>query len=69
MRIRSDRGGEFNNHSFITYYKENEIRHQLSCPKTPQQNGVIERKNHTLQEMVMKMISECRLLNIYSPKP
>ena len=36
LRIRSDRGGEFINHSFITYYEENRIRHELSCPRTPQ---------------------------------
>ena len=58
LHIRSDRGGEFINHSFITYCEENEIKHELSCPKTPQQNGVIERKNRTLQEMVRTMISE-----------
>ena len=48
LRIRSDRGGKFINHSFITYYEKNGIKHELSCPKTPQQNGVVERKNHTL---------------------
>ena len=30
----------------------------MSCPRTPQQNGVVERKNRTLQEMVRTMISE-----------
>ena len=34
--IRSDWGSEFINHSFITYYEENRIKHKLSCPKTPQ---------------------------------
>ena len=38
LRIRSDRDGEFFNHSFITYYEENRIKHELSCPKTSQQN-------------------------------
>ena len=51
-------GGEFINHSFITYCEENGIRHELSCPKTPQQNRVVERKNRTLQGMVRTMISE-----------
>jgi len=35
LHIRSDRGGEFVNHSFITYYEENRIKHKLSCPRTP----------------------------------
>jgi len=48
LRIRSDRGGEFNSQSFITYCDEHEIKNELSCPRTPQQNGVVERKNRTL---------------------
>ena len=56
--IRRDRGGEFINHSFITYCEEYEIKHELSCLRTPQQNGVIERKNCTLQEMFRTMINE-----------
>ena len=61
LRIRSDRGGEFINHSFITYCEENRIKYELSFCRTPQQNGVIERKNRSLQEMVRTMISEYRL--------
>ena len=33
LRIRSDRGGEFINHYFITYCEENGIRHELSFLK------------------------------------
>ena len=58
MRIRSERSGEFINHSFITYCIENRIMHELSCPRPPQQNGVVERKNRTLQEMARTMIIE-----------
>jgi len=61
LRIRSDRDGEFINHSFITYCEENGIKHKLSCPITPQQNGVVKRKNRTLQEMARTMINEYRL--------
>ena len=42
--IRSDRGCEFNSQSFITYCEEHGIKHELSCPRTPQQNRVVERK-------------------------
>jgi len=35
LRLRSDRGGEFINHSFITYCEENRIKYELSFPKTP----------------------------------
>ena len=61
LPIRSDRGGKFINHSFITYCEENRIEHELSCPRTPQQNKVVERKNHSLQEKARTMISEYRL--------
>ena len=58
LRIRSDRGGEFVNQLFMTYCDENGIKHEMSCPRTPQQNGVVERKNRTLQEIARTMISE-----------
>ena len=58
MGIRSDRDGEFNNQTFTTFCEEHGIKHELSCPRTPQQNGVVERKNRTLQEMVRTMINE-----------
>jgi len=45
LRIRSDRGGKFNSQSFITYCEEHRIKHELSCPRTPKQNGTAERKN------------------------
>ena len=39
LRIRSDRGDEFVNQLFMTYYDEKGIKHEMSCPRTPQQNG------------------------------
>ena len=69
LRIRSDRGDEFINHSFIIYCEEIGIKHELSCPRTLQQNGVIERKNRTLQEMARTMISDTDSINTYGPRP
>ena len=54
--IRSDHGGEFENHSFETFCNENGIFHNFSSPRTPQQNGVVERKNRSLQEMARTML-------------
>ena len=48
LRIRSNRGGEFNNQPVITFCEEQGIKYELSCPRTPQQNRVVERKNRTL---------------------
>ena len=49
--IRSDHGGEFENQRFEEFCNENGIGHNFSAPRTPQQNGVVERKNRTLEEM------------------
>ena len=43
--IRSDHGGEFENKDFELFCDENGIEHNFSIPRTPQQNGVVERKN------------------------
>ncbi|XP_071719575.1 uncharacterized protein [Rutidosis leptorrhynchoides] len=42
--LRSDNGGEFMSNDFFTYCKTNSISRQMTCPNTPQQNGVSERK-------------------------
>src|SRR3954470_24926359 len=61
IKVRSDHGGEFENRSFEEFFKENGIAHDFSCPRTPQQNGVVERKNRTLQEMARTMINETNM--------
>jgi transposase InsO family protein len=58
ISIRSDHGGEFENSQFELFLDEKGISHNFSCPRTPQQNGVVERKNRTLQEMARTMICE-----------
>ena len=42
--LRTDNGGEFLSNDFMEYCKEHGIQRQLTCPETPQQNGVAERK-------------------------
>ena len=61
VKVRSDHGGEFENHYFEKYFKENGIVHNFSCPRTPQQNGFVERKNRTLKEMARTMINETNM--------
>ena len=36
IKVKSDHGGEFENHYFEKYFKENGIVHNFSCPRTPQ---------------------------------
>src|SRR4051812_37141855 len=61
IKVRSDHGGEFENRFFDIYFKENGIVLDFSCPRTPQQNGAVERKNRTLQEMARTMINETNM--------
>ncbi|XP_062114498.1 uncharacterized protein LOC133825594 [Humulus lupulus] len=57
FRLRSDHGKEFENALFAEFCDHMGIAHEFSAPKTPQQNGVVERKNRTLQEMVRVMLN------------
>ncbi|KAL4290791.1 hypothetical protein GQ457_14G015240 [Hibiscus cannabinus] len=50
--LRSDRGGEYLSQDFDELLKECEIISQLTPPGTPQWNGVSERRNRTLLDMV-----------------
>ncbi|KAI5000974.1 hypothetical protein ZWY2020_010933 [Hordeum vulgare] len=56
--IRSDNGTEFKNTGLDDYLDELDITHELSAPYTPQQNGVVERKNMTLVDMARTMLEE-----------
>ncbi|TYK22560.1 F5J5.1 [Cucumis melo var. makuwa] len=58
VRIRSDHGKEFKNEDLNNFCDFEGIHHEYSTPITPQQNGVVERKNRTLQEMARVMIHQ-----------
>ncbi|KAL8118557.1 hypothetical protein AgCh_016180 [Apium graveolens] len=47
-RIRSDNGTEFKNSVMRVFCEENGIMQEFSATRTPQQNGVVERKNRSL---------------------
>ncbi|KAL0715908.1 hypothetical protein Bca4012_065230 [Brassica carinata] len=55
-KIRSDHGGEFENEVMTKFLESKGISHQFAAPRTPQQNGVVEKKNRTLQEMGRAML-------------
>ena len=52
----SDNGGEYVKSEFIQYCEDEGIQMQHSIPYTPQHNGVVERKNWSLNEMVTCMM-------------
>lgn len=63
--IRSDSGGEYLSNNLKNFFMEEGIEHQLSVPNCPQQNGVAERKNKYLVEMVRCMLSQAGLPEKY----
>ncbi|KAK2410077.1 putative mitochondrial protein [Trifolium repens] len=56
VRIRSDHGREFENSKFDDFCAAEGIKHEYSSPITPQQNGIVERKNRTIQESARVML-------------
>ena len=55
-RLRSDRGGEYISHEFSQFCAEHGIVHEVTPPYSPQSNGVAERKNRTLTDLVNAML-------------
>lgn len=56
--LRTDRGGEFTSLAFNDYCKMNGIRRQLTAAYSPQQNGVAERRNRTIMNMVRCILKD-----------
>ncbi|KAD4584105.1 hypothetical protein E3N88_21706 [Mikania micrantha] len=54
--LRTDRGGEFTSNEFTQFCKDNGIARQLTAPYSPQQNGVVERRNRTMLSMTRSML-------------
>ena len=55
--LRSDHGDEYLSYEFGLHLKQCGIVSQLTPPGTPQRNGVSERRNRTLLDMVRSMMS------------
>ena len=56
--IRTDPTRKFDHDKSIDYCDKNDIFHNFSEPRTPQQNGVVERKNKALEDMAVAFICE-----------
>ncbi|KAK8913644.1 hypothetical protein KSP39_PZI023491 [Platanthera zijinensis] len=59
--IRSDHGTEFDSLLMQEFCQSEGIRHTFSAPRTPQQNGVAERKNRTLIESATTLLADAHL--------
>ena len=62
-----DCGGEYTDTDFQKYCSSNGIFHQFSCPHTPQQNGIAERKHRHIVETALTLISQSSLPLSYWP--
>jgi len=61
MIIKSDLGKEFVNNKFKTYSNKTGIIQQFSSARTAEQNGLIERVNRTIIEIVRSLLYESKL--------
>lgn len=66
MAIRSDGGREFINESFVMYCMKKDIKHQLSVPRTLQQNPLVEIRNRSLVVGHSSLIKT--ILNDFGPR-
>jgi transposase InsO family protein len=61
----SNNGGEFTSKEFMDYCNNHGIKRQFSIARTPQQNGVVERKNTTVREMARTMLMDSKLTDFF----
>ena len=66
--IRCDNGTEFKNRVMDDFCREKGINREYSVPRTPQQNGVAERRNRTLIEAARTMLADSKLPTTFGLK-
>ncbi|KAJ0611968.1 putative RNA-directed DNA polymerase [Helianthus annuus] len=66
--LRSDNGSEFVNNSMKQFFQEKGMIHQTSCTHTPEQNGVVERKNRILLEITRALLIESQVPKSFWPE-
>ncbi|GJQ90399.1 retrovirus-related pol polyprotein from transposon TNT 1-94 [Tanacetum coccineum] len=61
QRVRTDNGTEFKNKTLAKFFNDVGITQQFSAARMPQQNGVVERRNRTLVEAAITMLTFANL--------
>ncbi|GJS82584.1 integrase, catalytic region, zinc finger, CCHC-type containing protein [Tanacetum coccineum] len=59
--VRTDKGTKFLNKTLHAYFAQEGIEHQTSVARTPEQNGVVKRRNHTLVDAARTMLSAAKV--------
>ena len=59
--LQTDGGGEYMSHSFDEFIKNLGIIHMVSCPDTPHQNGIAERKHRHIVEIAITLMTTTAL--------
>jgi transposase InsO family protein len=59
--LRTHNGGEFTTAEFTAYCADEGVTRHFSAPYTPQQNGVVERRNQTVVVMVRALLKQRRM--------
>jgi hypothetical protein len=55
--LRTNNGGEYTSKEFVSFFKLERINMELTIPHNPQQNGVAERKNRSIEEIVKELLN------------
>jgi transposase InsO family protein len=63
--LRTDNGGEFTAAEFAAYYADEGIYRHFSAPYTPQQNGVVKRRNQTVVATARALLKQREMPAIY----
>jgi hypothetical protein len=63
--LRSDNGEDFTSKEFMDYCSKHVIKRKFFVTRTPQQNGVVEKKNSTVHEMARTMLMDSKLTDIF----
>ncbi|GKE90823.1 integrase, catalytic region, zinc finger, CCHC-type containing protein, partial [Tanacetum coccineum] len=59
--VQTDKGMEFLNKTLHAYFAKEGVRHETSTARTPEQNGVVKRRNRTLVEAARTMLSAAKV--------
>jgi transposase InsO family protein len=56
--LRTDNGGEFTATEFTSYYADKGVQRHYSASYSPQQNGIVERRNQTVVGMARALLKQ-----------